>query len=125
MSRLDRRSPYEKRRTRRVRQPYRKPFRLRHIVQVKPRPGSYTFYGARGTKLYSGSSKQLGPSEEDPKRQGRLLDVYYSRGEYRTSRFKRRLRPKINKFDIHYHDNVYDNRERERREKRGLPYNIR
>ncbi len=100
--------------TRRIKQPYRKPFKMRNIVQVKEKPGRYTFFSKRGKKLYHGSSKNLRRRLEDEKRM---------RGDIRTVPGKSELIDKTEKFDVEYGDNVWDNREKEKKDKQSLPFN--
>jgi hypothetical protein len=97
---------------------------------VKPQPGSYKFYDKKNKPIYTGSSKQLGPKkldggQIDNKHPGRLLDEFYRRGDVRTVPGKSEMIKKAKKFDVQYGNNIYDNRERERQEKAGLPYNKR
>jgi len=88
---------------------------MRNIVKVKPRPGRYWLFGKHGKPLYHGSSKNLRRRLEDEKR---------LRGDVRTVPGKTALIEKTVKFDVEYNPEIWDNRENERIDKKGLPYNI-
>lgn len=79
-------------------------------------PGRYRFYGRGGRKLYVGSSKKIRSRLEDTKRR---------RGDARTVKSKAALIPKIHKYDVDYHRDVWKNREAELKEKNGAPFNVR
>lgn len=98
-------------------QPYRKPWKMRNIVGVKPRPGRYRLYSKDGKVLYAGSSKNL---------RRRLEDKYRLRGDARTVKTQHELLAsgRVKKFDIDYGKNIWDNRDAEKKEKQGAPFNV-
>jgi len=88
---------------------------MKHIVNLPERPGRYTLLDAKDKKLYHGSSKNLRRRLEDEKRR---------RGDVRTVPGKMKLIDKAAKMEIEENNDVWENREREWKAKKGLPYNL-
>ena len=93
----------------------RQPFTRTNVEALEDRSGFYTLHDDRGNLLYAGAANSI---------RDRLVDSFYSRGDYRTVDEKGKLRASIAKFDVTYCP-IEVARLNERRIKQLAPFNVR